>query len=103
MFCEECDLNYIEKMKPKLLDHGQEITNVENIMNIQNRFYENLYISLDWYTKKLCVWLIFFDKQNPYINTLNKDEGIITKDKCFYQLIETSENGKSAELAGCTA
>lgn len=38
MFCEECDLNYIEKMKPKLLDHGQEITNVENIMNIQNRF-----------------------------------------------------------------
>lgn len=38
MFCEEWNLNYIEKMKPKLLDHGQEITNVENIMNIQNRF-----------------------------------------------------------------
>lgn len=38
MFCEECNLNYIEKMNPKLLDHGQEITNVENIMNIQNRF-----------------------------------------------------------------
>lgn len=88
-------------MKPKLLDHGQEITNVENIMNIQNRFMR---ISTNHYTdiRKNYVW-DFFYKQNPYINTLNKDEGIITKDKCLYQLIEISKNGKSAELAGCTA
>lgn len=34
MFCEECNFNYIEKMKFKLLDYGKEIINVENIMNI---------------------------------------------------------------------
>lgn len=39
--------NYTEKMITKLIDHGQEFTNIENIMNIQKSFYENLYTSRD--------------------------------------------------------
>ena len=105
-FCNLEKRNYIEKMITKLIDEDKEYTNIEDIMNIQKKFYETLYTSHDCKIQDNHL-RDFFNRNNPYLNFLDTEEsesleGLISKSECLAAL-RNMKNGKSPGLDGYTA
>ena len=70
-FCNLEKRHYAEKIIPKLkIEKNVELTKIEDILNAQKQFYENLFRS----KKPILIREheeIFFDKQNPFLTFLD--------------------------------
>ncbi len=104
-FCNLENKKYTEKLMFKLIgDNGETITETEDIINEQKRFYEKLYSKKENVSKDN--YNVFLDNNNPFFTKISDEdrslcEEPITKAECLNYL-KQMKNEKSPGLDGYT-